>query len=79
MACVAFGKSSPFRYKVKKEYFYSIDAGHLEELSRVDHRGAGGGVGHDGTDAGHPVGLRSGGSLGISAGVDHDGWGAVGV
>ena len=79
MACVAFGKSSPFRYKVKKEYFYYIDAGHLEELSRVDHRGAGGGVGHDGTDAGHPVGLRSGGSQGISAGVDRDGWGAVGV
>ena len=56
---------------MKNEYFYYIDAGHLEELSRVDHRGAGGGVGHDGTEAGHPVGLYSG--------VDRDGWGAVGV
>ena len=52
MACVAFGKSSPFRYKVKKKYFFYIDAGHLDELSRVDHRQAGGGVGHDDTDAG---------------------------
>ena len=72
MACVAFGKSSPFRYKVKKEYFFYIEAGHLVELLHVDHRGAGGGVGHDGTEAGHPVGLYSGGSLGIS-------WGALGV
>ena len=58
------GKSSPFRYKTEKNIsFLCIDAGHLE-LPRVDPRGDGGGVGHDGTDAGYPVGLRSGGSRG---------------
>ena len=44
-------------------FYVHIDAGHLE-LPRVDPRGDGGGVGHDGTDAGCPVGLRSGGSPG---------------
>ena len=59
------GKSSPFRYKTEKNIsFLCIDAGHLE-LPRVDPRGDGGGVGHDGTDAGYPVGLRSGCSRGV--------------
>ena len=53
------GKSSPFRYKTEKNIsFLCIDAGHLE-VPRVDPRGDGGGVGHDGTDAGYPVGLES--------------------
>ena len=51
-----------FQIYSKEKYLFYIDAGCLEELSRVDHRQAGGGVGHDDTDAGHPAGLRSGGS-----------------
>ena len=64
--------------KLKKSFFY-IDAGHFEELSHVNHRGPGEGVGHDGTVNGHPAGLRSGGFQVISVGVDGDGWGAAGV